>query len=118
MKTARQFRARVAGARLLLAVVAIYLAVAAFPSHRSFAALLGGICLAYVIAFLGALIERNRAAARAAEAPEGLTAEELVELVEMADEAFKDYCEDRNDDFDIAYGRAVERATLARKAEK
>ena len=115
MKTARQFRARVAGARLLLAVAAIYLAVAAFPSHRSFAALLGGICLAYVIAFLGALIERNRAAARAAEAPEGLTAEELVE---MADEAFKDYCEDRTDDFDIAYGRAVERATLARKAEK
>lgn len=115
MNTVRKLPRRVAGARLLLVVAAIYLAVANFPSPRSFAQLIGGVCLAYLVAALGALVERTRAAARAAETNGALTDEELVA---MADEAFRDYCDDRNDDFDIAYGRAVERATLARKAEK
>ena len=45
-------------ARAFLLFIALYSSVAAYPSHRDFVRLIGGVLLVYVIAWLGSEIER------------------------------------------------------------
>ena len=47
-------------ARGMILLLALYLSIAAFAEHRDYLRLLGGICIAYVFAWLGGEVERNR----------------------------------------------------------
>lgn len=60
MKRIDHLRLRLLAARVCLAVLAVAGAVAAYPAHRSFISLIGGICLAYVLAFFAGEVERTK----------------------------------------------------------
>ena len=48
------------GARAAILFLALYLSIGAFSQHGDYLKLIGGIAMAYVFAWLGGEIERNR----------------------------------------------------------
>ena len=47
-------------ARGMILLLTLYLSIGAFAEHRDYLRLLGGIAMAYVFAWLGGEIERNK----------------------------------------------------------
>lgn len=47
-------------ARLAILLLALYFSIAAYADHGDFLKLLGGLAMAYVFAWLGGEIERNK----------------------------------------------------------
>ncbi len=63
-------RLKLWSARLIAALVVVAGAVSAYPAHRSFLTLLGGIGLGWVIVWMGAEIERAKRQIKEAEQPQ------------------------------------------------
>lgn len=60
MKPIEYLRLRLMVARVCVAVMAVSGAIAAYPTHRSFVSLIGGIFLAYVVAWFGGVVQRAK----------------------------------------------------------